>query len=144
MSSATLAEILQRRRQAVLDGDAEGFAALFAPDAVIEVPFAGTPDAPFRLRGTEAIAEYARHAMASLLHLEEPGVAELHHTQDPEVVVAEVRATATITTTGRRFSVTSVQILRIRDGLITLFRDYADPRLVAEVMADLDPTAPAA
>lgn len=133
--SATPADLLERRRRLILDGDADGFAALFAPDAVIEVPFAGTPEAPMRLEGRPAILEYARHAMASLLRLEELEVSSLYETQDPEVVVAEVRASGTVTTTGRSFSVTAVQILRIRGGLITLFRDYADQRVLAEVTA---------
>jgi uncharacterized protein len=133
--SATPADLLERRRRLILDGDADGFAALFAPDAVIEVPFAGTPEAPMRLEGRPAILEYARHAMASLLRLEELEVSSLYETQDPEVVIAEVRASGTVTTTGRSFSVTAVQILRIRDGLITLFRDYADQRVLAEVTA---------
>jgi uncharacterized protein len=133
--STTPAELLERRSRLILDGDADGFAALFAPDAVIEVPFAGTPEAPMRLAGRQAILEYARHAMASLLKLDELEVSSLYETQDPEVVIAEVRSSGTITTTGRSFSVTAVQILRIRDGLITLFRDYADQRVLAEVTA---------
>jgi ketosteroid isomerase-like protein len=138
MSSAvfgTPAELLERRRRLILDRDAEGFADLFAPEGVIEVPFAGTPEAPMRLAGRQAILEYARYAMASLLRLEELEVRALYQTQDPEVTIAEVRASGTVGTTGRSFSVTAVQILRIRDGLITLFRDYADPRVLAEVVA---------
>lgn len=134
-ASITPAELFERRRQLILDRDAEGFAALFAPEAVIEVPFAGTPDAPMRLAGRAAILEYAQHAMASLLRLEDLQINALYQTQDPEVTVAEVRASGTVATTGRSFSVTAVQILRIRDGLITLFRDYADPRVLAEITA---------
>jgi hypothetical protein len=134
---ATTADLLNRRRQAILDGDAEGFAALFAPDAVIEVPFAGTPDAPMRVEGRPAILDLARRTMASPLRLEDLEVTALHQTQDPEVAVVEVRAGGSLAATGRRFSVTSVQILRIRDGLITLFRDFADPRVAAEVLQDL-------
>ena len=40
MSSTTPAEVLARRSQLILNGDADGFAALFAPDAVIESSFA--------------------------------------------------------------------------------------------------------
>ena len=35
MSCATPADVLARRRQLMLDGDADGFANLFAPDAVM-------------------------------------------------------------------------------------------------------------
>jgi ketosteroid isomerase-like protein len=41
-----------------------------------------------------------------------------------------------MTTTGRSFTVTSVQILRIREGRIVLFRDFADPRIFEEVMGN--------
>jgi len=57
MPSATPADVLARRRHLMLDGDADGFADLFAPDAVIEFSFHGPPGAPVRLAGREAIRE---------------------------------------------------------------------------------------
>lgn len=41
-----------------------------------------------------------------------------------------------MTTTGRPFTVTSVQILRIREGRIVLFRDFADPRVLHDVTGE--------
>src|SRR6266487_2993381 len=102
MPSASPADVLARRRQLMLNGDADGLADLFAPDAVIEFSFHGPPGTPVRL-------------------------------QDPEVVIVEMRAKATVTTTGRPLTATSIQVLRIRDGHIVLFRDFADPRLLEEV-----------
>ena len=93
----------------ILSGDADGFADLFAPDGVIEAPFA-PPGAPSRLEGREAIREYSRHVMASPVRLEDFEVVELYQTQDPEVVIVEVRAKGTLTTTGRSFVTTSIQI----------------------------------
>jgi uncharacterized protein len=139
MSSATPADVLARRRHLILNGDADGFAGLFAPDAVIEVPFAGPPGMPARLEGREAIRENARRVMASPLRLEDFEVAELHQTQDPEVVIVEMRAKGTVTTTGRSFTATSIQILRIREGHIVLFRDFADPRVLEEVTGEPRP-----
>jgi hypothetical protein len=139
MSSATPADVLDRRRHLILTGDADGFAGLFAPDAVIEVPFAGPPGMPARLQGREAIRENARRVMASPLRLEDFEVAELYQTQDPEVVIAEMRTKGTVTTTGRSFTATSIQILRIRDGHIVLFRDFADPRVLEEVTGEPRP-----
>jgi ketosteroid isomerase-like protein len=49
------------------------------------------------------------------------------------VVIAEMRSAATLVTTGRSIAATSVQVLRIRDGQIVLFRDFADPRILAEL-----------
>ena len=139
MSSATPADVLARRRHLTLSGDADGLADLFAPDAVIESPFAGPPGASARLEGREAIREYSRHVMASPLRMEDFEVVELYQTQDPEVVIVEMRAKGTVTTTGRSFTATSVQILRIREGHIVLFRDFADPRVLADVIGEPRP-----
>ena len=134
MPSATQADVLARRRHVILNGDADGFADLFAPDAVIEVPFAGLPGMPARVAGREAIREHARHLLSLPLRLEDFEVAELYQTLDPEVVILEMRTTATVTTTGQSFTATSIQILRIRDGHIVLFRDFPDPRVPEGVL----------
>jgi uncharacterized protein (TIGR02246 family) len=139
MPTATPADVLARRSQLILNGDADGFAALFAPDAVIESSFAGPPGTPARLEGREAIRAYTRQVVASPLRLEDYEVAELYQTQDPEVVIAEMRARATVTTTGRSFTATSIQILRIRDGHIVLFRDYANPRILEDLTGEPRP-----
>jgi uncharacterized protein (TIGR02246 family) len=136
---ATPADILARRRQLMLNGDADGFADLFAPDAVIEFCFHGPPGTPARLEGREAIRAYSRQVMASPLQLEDYEVTELYQAQDPEVVIAEMRAKATGTTTGRPLTATSIQVLRIRDGHIVLFRDFADPRILEEVTGEPRP-----
>ena len=133
MPPATSADVLARRRQLMLAGDADGFADLFAPDAVIEFSFHGPPGTPVRLEGREAIREYSRRFTDSPLRVEEYEVAELYQAQDPEVVIAEMRAKATVTTTGRSINATSIQVLRIRDGHIALFRDFADPRFLEDV-----------
>jgi uncharacterized protein len=139
MSSVTPVDVLARRRHLILNGDADGFADLFAPDAVIEVPFAGPPGTPVRLEGREAIREYSRRVMASPLRLEDFEVVELYQTQDPEVVIVEMRTKGALTTTGRSFTATSIQILRIREGHIVLFRDFPDPRGLEDVIGEPRP-----
>jgi uncharacterized protein len=139
MPSATPADVLTRRRHLMLNGDADGLADLFAPDAVLEFSFHGPPGAPVRLEGREVIREYSRRIMASPLRLEEYEVTELYQTQDPEVVIAEMRAKATVTTTGRSIAATSIQVLRIREGHIVLYRDFADPRLLEDVTGEPPP-----
>ena len=140
MPSVTPADVLAQRRRLTLSGDADGLADLYAPDAVIEAPFTGPPGAAMRLEGREAIREYSRHVMASPLRLEEYEVVELYQTQDPEVVIVEMRTKGTLTTTGRPFAATSIQVLRIREGQIVLFRDFADSRGLEDVIRE--PPAP--
>jgi len=137
MPSATPADVLARRSQLIVSGDADGLADLFAPDAVMEFCFHGPPGTPVRITGQEAIREYSRQVMASPLRIDDFEVTELYQTQDPTVVVTEVRATGTVTTTGRPITATSIQVLRIQDGRIVLFRDFADPRVFEEVMDDV-------
>ena len=140
MSPATPADVLSRRRELMLNGDVDGLADLFAPDGVIEFCFHGAPGTPpVRLEGREAIREYSRHVMALPLRIEDYEVTELYQTQDPAVVVVEMRSKATVTTTGRSMTATSIQILRIRDGHIELFRDFADPRIAEDVLGELRP-----
>jgi hypothetical protein len=138
MPSATAADVLAQRRRLVLSGDADGFADLFAPGGVIEVPFA-PPGALSRLEGREAIREYSRHVVASPLRIEDFEVAELYQTQDPEVVVVEMRVKAALTTTGQTFAAISIQILRIREGQIVLFRDFANPRVLEDLTGEPHP-----
>src|SRR5512146_2603389 len=130
MPSPAPAEVLARRSQLTLSGDADGLADLFAPDAVMEFCFHGPPGAPVRIAGREAIREYSRQVMESPLRIDALEVTELHQTQDPEVVIAEMRATATLTATGRSITAESIQVLRIKDGRIAAFRDFADPRVI--------------
>jgi len=77
--------------------------------------------------------------MASPLRLEDFAVTELYQTQDPEVVITQMWAKGTVTTTGRSFTTTSVQIIRIRDGQIVHSRDFADPRILQDVIGDPRP-----
>jgi ketosteroid isomerase-like protein len=139
MPFASPADVLSRRRQLMLTGDADGLADLFAPDAVIEFSFHGPPGTPVRLEGREVIREYSRRVMASPLRLEDYEVAEFYQAQDPEVVIVEMRAKATVTTTGRSITATSIQVLRIREGHIVLFRDFADPRFLEDVTGEPRP-----
>jgi uncharacterized protein len=102
-------------------------------------PAAEATGTPVRLAGREAIRDYSRRVMASPLQIEDYEVAELYQTQDPEVVITEMRAKGTVTTTGRSFTTTSVQIIRIREGHIVHSRDFADPRVLEDAIGDLRP-----
>jgi uncharacterized protein len=123
--AVTPVQVVERRRQVLLDQDTDGFAGLFAPDGVMEMPTA-TPGAPRRIAGREAITEFCRQTMPgvrvdSLEHV------AVHETADPEVVIAETLTRATLTATGQSFTTPSIQVFRVRDGQIVLFRTYVAP-----------------
>jgi ketosteroid isomerase-like protein len=121
----TPAQVLERRRQMVIDQDIEGFIALFAPDGVMEMPFAGSALAD-RVEGQAAIAEFSRRAAGGLRFDDFENVA-VHETGDPEVVIAETVTRATDVASGKSFVAPSIQLFRIRDGQILLFRAYTGP-----------------
>jgi ketosteroid isomerase-like protein len=117
----------------LLDQDTEGFVALFAPDGTIELPFAG-PEMPTRLDGQQAIRDFTRRSTAGPIHLDDLEATAVHHTADPEVIIVELVTRATITSAGRTFTGRSIQVFRIRDGQIVLFRDYFNPRGLHELI----------
>ncbi|QGN32609.1 nuclear transport factor 2 family protein [Microlunatus sp. Gsoil 973] len=135
MPHLSIDDVLTRRRDLTLNRDADGLAELYAPDAVIEMPFAGPPGSPMRLTGREAIRAYTRKVVESPVRVKRYEVAACHWTDDPEVVVLEMRAEVTPNAVGHSITATSIQVLRIKDGQIVLFRDYANPRIQDELAA---------
>jgi ketosteroid isomerase-like protein len=129
----TPAQVLERRREMLLNQDTEGFVSLFAPDGVIELPFAG-PDMPARLDGQQAIRDFSSRVAASQLRIDELEELAVYTTGDPEVLVVELMAKGTVLPTGRTLAARSIQVFRIRDGQILLFRDYANPVALSEVL----------
>jgi ketosteroid isomerase-like protein len=119
----TPSDVLELRRQALVARDMEAFADLFAPDAVIELPFAAGA-LPARLEGQEAIRDYSRQSAQTPVEIRDLRTKALHLTADPEVVIIELETLGRIKTTGQEFTVPCIQVFRIRDGRIVLFRDY--------------------
>jgi ketosteroid isomerase-like protein len=116
-------DVLERRREAIVARDMDAFADLFAADGVIEMPF-HTEGLPDRLEGREAIREFSARSRDMPFEITELRTRALHRTADPEVVIIELTTVGRVTTTGEDFVVPCIQVFRIRDGRIVLFRDY--------------------
>lgn len=119
-------EVLERRRRVLLARDMEAFADLFTDDGVIEMPFAA-PGMPARLEGREAIRAFSARPGVGHVEISDLRVRDLHRTADPEVVIVELMSVGRIPATGAAFEVPCIQVFRIRDGRIVLFRDYTGP-----------------
>jgi uncharacterized protein len=133
MTHRTPEQVLERRREVLLAQDFDGFADLFAPDGVIEMPFAG-PDLPARLEGQQAIRDFSQRTAASPMRLEDLDALAVHHTSDPEVLIVELEARVRVAASERVVDTRSIQVFRIRDGKILHFRDYFDPSGVAGLL----------
>jgi ketosteroid isomerase-like protein len=119
----TPAEVLELRRRHLIARDFESFANLFAEDGVIELPFA-VNGLPARLEGRQAIRDFSLETRDHPIEILDLQTVHLHQATDPEVVVLELITKARHTTTGQPFEVPCIQVFRIQNGEIKLFRDY--------------------
>src|SRR5690349_23460796 len=115
MDRPTPRDVLARRRALILGGDLGGFADLFAPDGVIELPFA-PPGMPARVEGREAIRAFSSGQATAAMRIEDMWTTSVYETTDPEVLVVELETRAVVTATGAPYQARSVQVFRIRDG----------------------------
>lgn len=134
-TTATPREVAERFLRASADNAWDALADLYAPDAVIEIPFA-PPGIPGRFQGREDHRARFK-AVAPLRRIDKVGSVVMHETTDPEVVIVEFDNHATVTSTGRPFVNSYAMVMRVRNGLIVSSRDYANPLDGAEFRAEL-------
>ncbi|MBO2447502.1 nuclear transport factor 2 family protein [Actinomadura barringtoniae] len=117
-------EVFERLSAGISAGRWDDLADLYAEDAVVDQPFA-LPPAPNHLEGREVIRSHFTTAGQGPLSLRARNV-RVHETADPEVIIAEFDYDAEDSSTGRSATLANLQVLRIRDGLISSTRDYHD------------------
>jgi uncharacterized protein len=118
--------VFERLSQGLSEGRWHDLADLYAEDAVVDQPFVST--APGHLEGRETIRAHFTGAAGMGLSMVTHNVV-VHETADPEVVVAEFDCA--ITGPAGSVRAANIQVLRVRDGLITATRDYHDHLTVA-------------
>ena len=128
MSALTLADaraLFDRRRRAWLAADADGYLDLFAVDLEISMPGRAEP-----VRGRDRYAEI----VARSFRWAAPESFEFHHlAANDDVVRAEWTITARRRDDGALFRWHGMSVARIdADGRIAWWREYWDPRQVAE------------
>ena len=104
----------------IADGKWAELDRLYADEAVVDYPFA--QPSPMRLDGIGAIRRYFAAAARLPLQLK-PRDMVVRETTDPEVVIAEWDYDGLVTTTGRAFQVSNIQVTRERDGRNVASRD---------------------
>ncbi len=126
--------VLESLLQGISDGKWDDLPDLYAEDAVVEMPFA--PSGPTRLQGREALRAHFAAAAGGPLKPQASNVV-VHETGDPEVVIAEFDYHGQVTTTGRSFGVSNIQVLRVRNGQIVSSRDYHNHLAIAAALGQL-------
>jgi hypothetical protein len=128
--------VFERAQSLFLEKDMDGFADLFAPDGVHELPFA-PPGVPPYLKGRESIREYLTAITATPIEFHEFQDLTIHESTDAETLVAEYVAIGVVVSTGEPYRTRYIQVLQVRKGQILLWRDYWSPLPGAQALGRL-------
>lgn len=130
----TARETVELLLHTTVTGTRDQLADLYAPDVVVEIPFA--PDGiPTVTKGQETMRA-RMNAAASLFAFDSVTDVTLHETTDPEVIVTEYRIHGHLTSSGKPFSLSYVMVIRVQDGLIVSSRDYGNPLEAAALVEE--------
>jgi ketosteroid isomerase-like protein len=113
-------------------GRTEEWVELFAPDAVLEFPYAPA-GVPRKVTGRDALVAH----MSGFPETFDVEFVDLvfHETADPGLVIAEFRSTGTARPTGKPYEQTCISVVRTDDeGLITHYLDYWNPLVAIEAL----------
>lgn len=126
-------EVVERLFSTLPVRDADAFVAALAPDAVFEIPFS-IPGMPERIEGREAIREHLAQRWSGLSGIEVHGVyPRVYESAEDGVVFVENEVDMTLPGEPRARVRTSVNVVHVRDGEVTLFRDYMDTARLARI-----------
>ncbi|KAL7931668.1 NTF2-like protein [Trichoderma chlorosporum] len=123
------AELLQSHFR-TLKVDPDAWHALFASDAVMELPFT-PPPGPRVLKGIEEIKQFsgALEQLGDDFKITQKNVYQI---QGEDAVFAEFSMRATVKPTGKIYDQDYVLYLRAENGKIVFYREYFDaPRVTA-------------
>jgi uncharacterized protein len=118
------------------EGSTAEWVALFAPDAVLEFPYAPA-GVPRQVKGRESLFEHMSH-FPDTFDVEFVDLV-FHETVDPSLAVAEFRSKGTALPTGKPYEQTCISVVRTDgDGLITSYLDYWNPLVAIEALTPSD------
>jgi ketosteroid isomerase-like protein len=117
-------------------GRVDEWVTLFAPDAVLEFPFAPV-GVPRRVTGRDELLVHMSH-FPETFDVEFVDL-EFHKTVDPSLVIVEFRSTGTALPTGKPYEQTCISVVRTDDdALITHYLDYWNPLVAIEALTPHD------
>ena len=125
-------DMLRRVLGSRLRPHAETFVDMFAPDGVLEYPFA-PPGLNTPLEGRDAIiANFQR--IRKVLRID--GVADVSEIEvsDPDLIVLEFSGHGEGLVTGEAYDQRYISVIRMRDGSIVHYKDYWNPIAVLQAV----------
>jgi uncharacterized protein len=109
--------------------DLQGFADIWAPDAVQEIPFPPEIESFDPIwAGKEKLLAYYNKAMPGRRdHVFD--ILDVHSTTDPNCVIVEATAHSVVVQTGQSYDQRYIFVFKLRDGKIVLNREHVNPLL---------------
>jgi uncharacterized protein len=120
-------ETVEQLLRAVVSATPGDMADCYAPEVVIEMPFAVDALYPSQIAATRGELRARFQAGTAIRRYKRLANVTIHETANPEVVIAEYELHGEMTATGALFSVRYAMVITIRDGYIVRSRDYTDP-----------------
>ena len=131
-------EVFRKLVHGVADRDFDALPALYAEQTDVRHPMNPYGDHPLLSR--DALREHFGvngPRVAGVIRYQPENI-RIHHTADPEVIVAEFDYAGTVIATGEPFRAPCVFVLRVRDGLIVESRDYIDHVAMVRARGQVD------
>jgi uncharacterized protein len=109
---------------------------MWAPDVVIEAPFAA--GGPSRHEGRDNFLAATKTSRESLpVRFDEMRNVVVHETTEPNKIIVEYELVGTLLTTGKQASALFITVLEVRDGLVTLWREYQNTLAIAQALGQI-------
>jgi uncharacterized protein len=130
-------ETVEQLLRAAVSENRGDMADCYAPEVVIELPFAVEALYPSRIAATREQLRARFQAGAGDRRYSGLSNVAIHETADPEVVIAEYQLNGEMTATGESFAVRFIMVITVRDGHIVHTRDYSNPIAGAQLLGRL-------
>lgn len=134
-------KVFRRLLDLMLAKDMDAVADLWARDGIAEFPFA-VGSSPRRLSGREEIRDYLS-GYPDLMDMREVVALSVRRTDDPDTVILEWTSAGRTVRTSEPYRLDYIVVLTVRDGLITLYRDFWNPVAAAQAAGALPELAEA-
>jgi uncharacterized protein len=99
----------------------------YAPEVVIEMPFAVAALFPSRIETTREELRARFQAGTGARRYREARDVAIHQTTDPDVAIVEYELCGAMVATGEEFASRYAMVITVRDGFIVHSRDYSNP-----------------
>ncbi len=118
--------------------DFRGACALLSEDVLCDWPYPPTPETPREIRGRDAMEDFFSGGMLAFdpYRYEITRVFEL---VEPSRLIAEYHSNSRFKPSGAPYRNDYLGIFDFENGLVTYWREYINPVVVADVLATADP-----